>query len=275
MNIADWITKSAKQLRNTGIESSRLDVEIILSHTLHKSRTWLHAHGDEKLTDRAVEVADARLELRKDFTPIAYIIGHKEFYGRNFSVTPSTLIPRPESETLIDLLKENIDTSRLFDNPPMQLIDIGTGSGCLGITAKLELPELAVTLADVSRHALTIARKNAKSLKAEVDVIKSDLLTHYPIKPDYIIANLPYVDRSWYTNNEIKHEPDLALYADDDGLQFIKQLLVQASTQLAPNGIILLEADPRQHQTIIEEADRHGLVLRTKKDFIVVLSKAN
>lgn len=246
--ISDWLIEAVKQLKHSDVASARLDAEIILAHTLKKSRTWLHAHGDEELEPRLREIADARLELRKDHTPIAYIIGHKEFYGRRFAVTPSTLIPRPESETLIDLLKKYIDSTKLFAHP--HLVDVGTGSGCLGITAKLELPECIVTLTDTSRHALTVARKNAQSLEADIETVTSDLLSQYPFTPDIIIANLPYVDRSWYRNQETDFEPAEALFAEDDGLRLIKKLCTQATARQRQGDLLLLEADPRQHRAI-------------------------
>lgn len=273
MTIAPWLIEAAKQLKNIGIESSRLDAEIILAHTLRKSRTWLHAHGDETLELRILEIADARLELRKDFTPIAYIIGHKEFYGRKFIVSPSTLIPRPESEMLIDLLKKHLDTAKLFDQ--QILVDVGTGSGCLGITAKLELPELRVTCADISRHALTITRKNADALEANVQTIESNLLANIAVQPDYLIANLPYVDPSWYRNAETDYEPELALFSDDDGLSLIKKLLVQASNQLAEHGLIILEADPRQHEQIADFAQNHGFTERDRDGYGIVFARKN
>src|SRR5690606_464298 len=105
MTIDAWLKQTTNELADAMFESPRLDAEIILAHTLGSSRTWLHAHGDEPLEGRQVEIANSRLDLRLDRVPIAYIIGHKEFYGRPFSVTPQVLIPRPESEQLIDHLR--------------------------------------------------------------------------------------------------------------------------------------------------------------------------
>ena len=104
--ISSWLRTAAASLKQAGIDSARLDAELILAHTLQKSRTYLHAHGDEILSPRQAEIADARLHLRVERTPLAYIIGHKEFYGHQFKVTPSTLIPRPESEVMLELLLE-------------------------------------------------------------------------------------------------------------------------------------------------------------------------
>lgn len=258
--IHSWIRYAANELNAADIPSSRLDAEIILAHTLKKPRTYLHAHADDPLVGRELEIANARLDLRKDRTPVAYIIGHKEFYGRKFHVSPSVLIPRPESEDGIDLLGELIPKNQPLFNETARLVDVGTGSGALGITAKLEHPELEVHLLDISRHALTIARRNASTLHADIEVIESDLLTNFPLAVDYIIANLPYVSKGWKDlSPELRHEPETALYADKDGLALILKLLPQATRILRPGGHLLIEADPEQHKDITTEAKAAGL----------------
>jgi release factor glutamine methyltransferase len=274
-NITTWLASATKQLLDAGIASARLDAELILSHTIRKGRTYLHAHPDEELSDRHHEIANARLLLRLDRTPLAYIIGHKEFYGRRFQVTPATLIPRPESETMITLLKNALSQPKLsLSSEKLRLVDVGTGSGCLGITAKLEFPELDITLLDNSRHALTVAEDNARRLQAEVTIIKSNLLSDYPFEADFILANLPYVGSSWEVSPETRHEPKEALYADDNGLALIKQLIAETPRHLAPGGSLFIEADPRQHEAVIAEAKRNELGLRTTKDFIIWFERA-
>jgi release factor glutamine methyltransferase len=267
--INDWLLSATRQLVGAGIGSAKLDAEIILAHTLRKGRTYLHAHGDELLTDRQREIANARLNLRLDRTPIAYIIGHKEFYGHLFQVTPATLIPRPESEVMIDILIELNAQLSLLPTTQRRLVDVGTGSGCIGISAKLALPELDVTLLDVSRHALAVATKNAASLKADVHAYVSNLLAQYPFKADFILANLPYVDNAWERSPETRYEPSLALFADHAGLALINQLIDQTDDHLQPGGHLLLEADPRQHDTIIAKARTRSLQLVARRGFIV------
>ncbi len=274
--ISEWLKDTTHRLKYADIPSARLDAELILAHTLRKSRTYLHAHIDQQLTERELEIAEARIALRIDRVPVAYIIGHKEFYGRVFHVTTATLIPRPESEAMIDLLKELVAGTppRLLGSPPLRLIDIGTGSGCLGITAKLEVPELDVTLADLSRHALAIAAKNSQQLQADVAILHSDLLSKYPISPDFILANLPYVDREWEAlSPELQHEPALALFAEDNGLHLIKKMIQQAGTQLTANGYLLIEADTSQLDAISDYAATHRLHETTRRGFIICLKK--
>jgi release factor glutamine methyltransferase len=206
--------------------------------------------------------------------PVAYIIGHKEFYGYSFKVTTATLIPRPESETLIELLGDALPKNeRLIVEKPLRLVDVGTGSGNLGISAKLTYPELDVTLVDVSRHALTVAEDNARLLQADVALIKSDLLTSYPFVADIIIANLPYVDPEWERSPETDHEPASALFAQNNGLALIFNLLIQTKEKLARGGKLILEADPTQHDAIKKEASRYGFVLHEQKEYGLLFDK--
>lgn len=273
--ISDWLKDATHRLKHVDIPSPRLDAELILAHTLRKNRTYLHAHIDQILTEREYDIAEARITLRADRVPVAYIIGHKEFYGRLFQVTTATLIPRPESETIIDVVKELIQTTPppLLGTPALKLIDVGTGSGCLGISAKLELPELNVTLADISHHALAVAKKNAVALHAEVTILPSDLLKEYPLQPNFIIANLPYVDPAWQTSPELQHEPELALYADDNGLHLIKKLIQQADKTLAAKGYLILEADTSQLDSIALYAANYNFIEIERRGFVVVLKR--
>ncbi len=253
MSIDEWLARATKELSSVGITSARLDAELILSHTIRKPRTYLRAHNNESVEGNRKEVADARLRMRLERTPIAYIVGHKEFYGRRFKTTPAALIPRPESETIIEVLEEIIPKS----SKPLSrinLIDVGTGTGCLGISAKLEWPELNVTLTDISQHALNLAHDNAKLLGADVHFLKNNLLRGLITPADIIIANLPYVDHSWDVSPETNSEPDDALFAHDGGLALIFQLIEQASQVLQPGGHLLLESDKRQQSDIIEFA---------------------
>ncbi|MCA9338881.1 HemK family protein methyltransferase, partial [Candidatus Saccharibacteria bacterium] len=192
--------------------------------------------------------------------------GYKEFYGRNFTVNNTVLIPRPESEIIIEILKEIVlDTQTI--------IDVGTGSGALAITAKLELPQANVFASDISEEALSIAKQNAQKLNANVIFLKSDLLKETNDAYSVIVANLPYVDRNWDYSFETKFEPSLALFAKDNGLDLIKKLIAQTQKKLPSGGFLLLEADPRQHQVVLDFAKEHGLSLFKKQDFIVVLKK--
>jgi release factor glutamine methyltransferase len=274
MTIKDWLDDATRQLSSAEIPSARLDAELLLAHTVRKPRTWLHGHNDEPLEARQLEIARARLDLRLDRVPVAYIIGHKEFYGHTFKVTTATLIPRPESEALIELLDEAVPKNeRLIAERPLRFVDVGTGSGSLGITAKLQYPELDVMLTDVSRHALNVAEENARALQADVELIQSDLLTSYPFVADIIVANLPYVDIEWQRSPETDHEPASALFAANHGLALIFDLIVQTKEKLAIGGKLILEADPEQHPAIKKEAAKYGLVLHQERDYGLLFDK--
>lgn len=273
MTIKDWLDEATTELKNAGIDSARLDAELILGHTIRQPRTYLHAHGDEEIDDRREDIANARLALRLEHTPVAYIVGHKEFYGRHFKTTPAALIPRPESEVIIELLKDLVPKNLSLLPDKLRVVDVGTGTGCLGITAKLEWPELDVTLTDNDNHALNLARENAKLLQADVAFLKNDLLRGYGLPIDIIIANLPYVDRSWVVSPDTNAEPRNALYADDGGLALIRQLLEQASRQLRPGGHILLESDLKQQGDIATIALSLGFTRPRTEGYITLLRR--
>ena len=267
MIISEWLKIATKSLKTANIPSARLDAELILANTLRKNRTYLHAHLDEEIDPRRFDIANARLDLRLDRVPIAYILGYKEFYGRRFTVSPSVLIPRPESEDLISLFLE-LTASEIAEKV---LIDVGAGSGCLGITAKLERSNLSVILSDISKPALNIAEKNANALNTDVHIQQQSLLNGQLRPVDYIFANLPYVDKNWDVSPELQYEPEIALFAEDEGLKLILQLISQAPRCLTPEGLLFIEADPQQHNRIINEAVKNGFVKERVLNYILVL----
>ena len=267
MIVSEWLKTATKSLKTANILSARLDAELILANTLRKNRTYLHAHLDEEIDPRRFDIANARLDLRLDRVPIAYILGYKEFYGRRFTVSPSVLIPRPESEDLISLFLE-LTASEIAEKV---LIDVGTGSGCLGITAKLERSNLSVILSDISKPTLNIAEKNANTLNADVHIQQQSLLNGQLKPVDYIFANLPYVDKNWDVSPELQYEPEIALFAEDEGLKLILQLISQAPRCLTPEGLLFIEADPQQHNRIIDEAVKNGFVKERVLNYILVL----
>ena len=267
MIISEWLKIATKSLKTANIPSARLDAELILANTLRKNRTYLHAHLDEEIDPRRFDIANARLDLRLDRVPIAYILGYKEFYGRKFTVSPSVLIPRPESEDLISLFLE-LTAGEIAEKV---LIDVGTGSGCLGITAKLERSNLSVILSDISKPALNIAEKNANALNADVHIQQQSLLNGQLKPVDYIFANLPYVDKNWDVSPELQYEPEIALFAEDEGLKLILQLISQAPRCLTPEGLLFIEADPQQHNRIIDEAVKNGFIKESVLNYILVL----
>ena len=213
--------------------------------------------------------------------PAAYSRGYQDFYGRDFSVTPDTLIPRPETEQIVDVVLNLAGipylpgvkpTPRVLAPHPI-ILDVGTGSGCIAITIKKEFPEATVYASDISEEALSVASKNAATHDAPIHLIISHLLDKVnsrdiPI-PDVIVANLPYVDKDWdwLDTTALAHEPAVALYADDHGLKLIKELITQEADLRIP--YLILEADPIQHKAIIKYATRKGLQHLETRGFIL------
>ncbi|MBQ3318750.1 peptide chain release factor N(5)-glutamine methyltransferase [Candidatus Saccharibacteria bacterium] len=242
MLIREWLISSGLP---------REDAELILAHALKKDRPFLVTHDFEKIESHALKSANFFKKQRLSGLPLAYILKSKNFYGRDFYVDRRVLIPRPESETIIDLAKQGT-----YKN----ILDLGTGSGCLAITLKLELKDATVTASDLSNSALNVARKNAKNLKANVKFVHSDLLDYFlkhRQKFDLIVANLPYVDKNWdwLDLNSLKHEPALALFSERGTAlqsQFISVILKNRQTLLAENFTILLESDPTTHLELID-----------------------
>lgn len=205
----------------------------------------------------------------------------QDFYGRDFIITPDVLIPRPETEMIIDTVLNIMGKPFLPGVKPSEpklpeditILDVGTGSGCIAITLDLLLPQAKIVATDVSDKALKIARKNASELGAEVEFLQSDLLKNVKVKPDLIVANLPYVDENWdwIDKEALSKEPALALYAKDGGLELIFKLI----DQVAERGVhhLVLEADPCQHERIASYAKKKGLALRETRGFILYLSE--
>lgn len=271
-SVKAWLDDATNQLKKVGISSARLDAEIILAHMLKKTKTDLHTHPELPLSPIFRTGADELLITRLKRIPIAYLTGEKEFYGRSFKVTENTLIPRPESEDIITLVKQ-LPPPTTHHLQPTKLLDVGTGSGCLGITLKLEIPELEVLLVDISEEALEVARQNSKQLNAGVSILRSDLLNSYNDIADIVVANLPYVDRAWETSPETRYEPELALFADDNGLSIIYELIDQLDDKLINKGLVALEADPAQHQAIIDYATKKDFSIKSSMGYCLVFIK--
>lgn len=252
--------KSAqKVLQVNGSQSARLDTLILAELSLKKSRTWILANPDYVLSTSETVNFDELIARRSNSEPIAYILGRKEFYGREFVVSPGVLIPRPETEKLIEIA---------LGLNPGKTLDVGTGSGAIAVTLALET-NASVVACDISSEALKIASKNAKNLKADVEFVKSDLLSNIVGRFDLIVANLPYVDKNWQVSSETQFEPNQALFADDFGLALIKKMLDQAPEHLTAGGYVLLEADPRQHELISDYSNKFKTL--TRQDFSILL----
>ncbi len=256
MNVDSWL-----KIAKTKIDS--LDAELILLDELgEKDRSFLAAHGDFSLTSEQISSLANKVERRRNGEPLAYLTGFREFYDRNFRVSSDVLIPRVESETIVDFAKEL---------KPRTILDVGTGSGCLAITMKLELPKSEVFAVDISAEALKIARENAENLSANIRFLESNLLQNVEGNFDLIVANLPYVDRNWdWISDDLKFEPELALFAKDDGIELIKKLILQAKGRTE---YLILESDTSQQKKIIDFAEKNGFSFIKKDNFQTVFKQ--
>lgn len=262
--ITDWLSQGIRTLKTAGIESARLDCLIILEDALDQTRIKVLSNLDYEIPNVALTHLDKMLERRKSREPLAYIRSSVEFYGRDFFVNPSVLIPRPESESIIEIAK----TLPFISGAT--IADVGTGSGALAVTISLEIPDSTVIAYDIDSAALEVARKNNVRFNSGVEFIQDDLLHESASTFDCIIANLPYVSRSQPVSIETIFEPSLSLFADDDGLALIKQLIEQITTRpnMKPGGYLILESEPRQHVAIRSFAEDHSLKHVKTENFI-------
>ncbi|MBR3131265.1 HemK family protein methyltransferase [Candidatus Saccharibacteria bacterium] len=209
--------------------------------------------------------------------PKAYKDGFKEFYGREFLVTRDVLIPRPETETIVEIvlslagvqyLPGVIVPRRVLPDRP-RILDVGTGSGCVAVTLKLELPEASVAASDVSKPALDVAITNARKYGVDIDFFESNLLEDIHGDFDVVVANLPYVDKNWSWISGVEYEPNLALYAEDGGLGLIYRLLGQVKDRAK---YLVIEADPVQHDKVKERAKSQGMRCLETRGYQILFS---
>lgn len=220
--------------------TDRIEARVLLREVLNQSDAYLLAHGDEALTAAQAQQYVALVVRRVAGEPVAYITGRREFFGRDFAVNPSVLIPRPETELLVELALQ-----RLPAGAPARVLDLGAGSGCIGITIAAERPEAQVMLVDVSDAALEIARANAAQwAPANTTLLHSDWYSAIAAERyDLIVANPPYVAEgdAHLQQGDLRFEPRSALAAGADGLNDLQRIIAQAPLHLRAGGWLLLE----------------------------------
>ena len=215
---------------------------------MSKPRTWVLAHTEYELDIQQIETIELAAAQLEAGVPLPYVLGHWEFFGHDFSITPEVLIPRPETETLVERAIAWLQAS-----PERRTAaDVGTGSGVIGVNLAMHVPDAYVVATDLSLHALQVARQNARKFEVDsrMDFIACDLLPPHPeglptdLHFDLICANLPYIPTRTLKGLKVYgREPTLALDGGEDGLQLIRRLLAAATEWLAPNGRILLEIE--------------------------------
>lgn len=244
MTIQEFLKTTSMELGKAGINSARLEALILLEDAFHQDRALVLAHPEKEIPAPIfAELYKKRLQ-REQHTPLAYIRNKAPFYGREFHVDERVLVPRPESEAIINLLKD------LAPKKSLQIADIGTGSGCLGITAALELSNARVQLYDIDQKALAVAKNNAAKYHVNVTLTQQDLLEQQTIAlSDVIVANLPYVPTHMKLNQAATHEPPQAIFSGIDGLDHYKRFWTQVMTLSHKPVLIITETLPSQHHT--------------------------
>jgi release factor glutamine methyltransferase len=240
--------------------SAPLAAELLLMHTLGCDRAWLYAHPEQKLGVEARERYFSLIAQRSSGVPTQYLTGHQEFWGLDFEVTPDVLIPRPETEHVIEVALERLGVPTGAGAPRrhvvLRIADVGTGSGCIAVALARELPGARLTATDISAAALEVARRNAArhGVSARIDFIQCNLLDAFFLQPpatrhrslsfDLIASNPPYIGRQEAATlpREIRdHEPEAALFAGETGTDIYAPLIAQAAMLLKPGGIVVLE----------------------------------
>jgi len=276
MNFRSALKHGIAQLRAAHIASDTLAAEILLLHGTRRERTYLYSHPETELTDEEERAYQSLLDRRISGVPVQHLTGKQEFWGLSFEVTPDVLIPRPETEHLIEVALDRLALRELRASRPnkndgagLLIADIGTGSGCIAIALAKELPQAQIFASDISNEALAVARRNAEkhAVAARVHFIESNLLDRLslggaryvlpnegpaslfrvPEEPagfDLIVSNPPYIGRREAPSlaREVRdHEPSLALYGGEEGYEFYAGLIAQSAERLGSGGLLVLE----------------------------------
>jgi len=236
---------------------ARLEAQVLASRALNVNRAWLIAHGQDVLTPAQGESVETLVARRAGGEPVAYILGEKEFYGRMFRVTPDVLIPRPETELLVETALEHLP-----EQTPCNILDLGSGSGAVAITLALERPMAEVVAIEASAAALSITRDNARRLRAEnVHCIEGNWYAGLGVKKfDMIVSNPPYIAAadSHLETGDLRFEPRQALASGDDGLHDLRIIVAEAPAHLVEHGWLFLEHGYDQSAEVVELLRQHG-----------------
>ena len=269
----DLLKTTADFLQSRGSRSSRLDADLLLCQVLGLSRTQLYMDLMRPLTTAEVDGYRALVKRRAKLEPIAYIAGTKGFWKHDFAVDKRVLIPRPETERIVEEAAKALAARK---EEPLRIVDVGTGSGCIACSLAAEFPQATVVAIDASAEALEVAAANATTLglRDRVKLVRGDLLA--PLlargsKVDLIVSNPPYIgtDERERMDEDVKlHEPELALFAGRDGLDLIRRLVVEAAQLLEPEGYLFVEHGDLQGQATRAIAEAAGLEqVATLKDY--------
>ena len=252
-NVSALLTNVTNRLSSMS-DTPALDASVLLAHIVGKPRTWIMAHPELTLTEEQQERLQKSLVQLENGEPLPYVLRHWEFFGLQFDITSDVLIPRPETELLVEKA-----IAWLQESPKRRrLADVGTGSGVIAISIAVNIPYVSITATDISKPALEVAETNARKYNVmdRIHFVQCDLLPVGPQKPlDLICANLPYIPSKTLHSLTIHgREPSLALDGGEDGLDLIHRLLNIAPERLMPNGSMLLEIEATQGAQVLKLA---------------------
>jgi release factor glutamine methyltransferase len=263
VSIAEALRLAADVLDRNGVADARREAGALLSHVIGKDRTFLLSHAEDSVSENDAERFREAVERRAGGEPAQYIIGSQDFYGRTFRVTPAVLIPRPETELLIEAALEVL-------NADAKICDVGTGSGCIAITLLCERNDARAVAIDVSEEALNIAQENAsaQSVGTRIEFVRSDCFT--ALNPetdlfDLVLSNPPYVSAHMLPGlqREVRdHEPQIALSPGEDGLSVIRRLLNDSPRFLRENGYLIMEIGFDQGEAVQQLVAENVWVLK-------------
>ena len=238
MTVLELLQRTAGFFQKNGVESPRLNAEHLLAHTLKRKRIELYLEFERELTEAELAPLRDLVRRRGQGEPLQHLLGTVEFAGQTFLCDKRALVPRPETEQLVELLQSKIE------NRESKILDVGTGSGVIALSLAAKFPEAKVTATDLSEEALALARENADRLKVKnVVFAKADLVGGTEEAFDLIVANLPYVstaDRGTLSR-EVLHDPEAALFGGERGDEIVRRLIEQAPGHLKPGGLLALE----------------------------------
>ncbi len=263
MTLREALLEATLRLQLHTISNPRLCAEVLLAHILRVDRTFLYAHDDRVISEQESAALENAIYERISGVPVQYIVGHQEFYGRDFVVNPSVLIPRPETEYIIESVLESSPP------PNARIIDVGTGSGCIAITLSLEIPSATVFAGDISEDALKVARRNAVRLGAAVGFVCMDVLDAVRGHFDFVVSNPPYVRQGELDRlqREVReHEPHVALFSPDDELQIYRRLVGASRELLKSGGRLIMEIGFAMEEAVLSLFDDSWQRVPTRTD---------
>jgi len=267
MLIREALAQGSADLKYAGIKTPGLDASLLLAHILNTNRTNLIAKGTDRISEKKCAAFCELIERRANGECTAYIIGKKEFRGLDFEVNNSVLVPRPETETLVETAIDIIQ-KKSQSNCVINILDLCTGSGAVAVSLRNEIPDCEITATDISSDALNTAIRNAEKLLGgnSIKFFHGDLYDALPHPPpttySLIVSNPPYIpsDEIRTLSAEVQNEPSIALDGGISGLEIIKRIIEKAPEYLQKNGYLLLEADPRQMEQITILLENKGFL---------------